>query len=90
MYTQKVFQAGNSLVIAIPKEILRRLNLKVGDLVTLDVPPDNSRIIIKKLITDKSNPKEDEWLKTFMKENSDILDELAKGWLKHHSTETVL
>lgn len=84
MYTQKIFQAGNSAVVAIPKELMRKLNLKPGSPVTIKSSPDDSQLVIekpaavkpaKKSASDKAHR---EWLKVFLEEDSEILDELAK------------
>lgn len=84
MYTQKIFQAGNSSVVAIPRELLKKLNLKSGQSVVIKADPDAARLIIETSVptqpVDKSASAKEfqEWLDIFMKENSDILDELAK------------
>ncbi|MEK7064432.1 MAG: AbrB/MazE/SpoVT family DNA-binding domain-containing protein [Patescibacteria group bacterium] len=83
MYTQTVFEAGNSLVVTVPKEIVRKLNLKPGNRVIVG-PLEGNRFHIekpspvkpaKKSVSEKAHQ---EWLKVFMEENSEILDELAK------------
>lgn len=83
MYTQTIYEAGNSLAITIPKEIVRKFNLKRGHQVTI-TPADQNRLVVettpiakpvKKATAEKAHQ---EWLKVFMDENSEILDELAK------------
>lgn len=84
MYTQKIFQAGNSSVVAIPKELLKKLNLKSGQSVIIKSDQDDSRLIIEASVPsqpiEKSASEKEfhEWLDVFMDENSEILDELAK------------
>ena len=85
MDTQKVFRAGNSNVVAIPKHIFDDLGLKTGQKVFVERTDDV--ILIKKVkkipktITkngkSKISAEFQKWLDTFMKENGEILDELA-------------
>ncbi len=84
MYTQKIFRAGNSAVVAIPKELLRKLDLKPGSLVTVKPSPDDSQIVVEKpTVTNPAKKMASEkefknWLKQTLEEDSEILDELAK------------
>lgn len=84
MYTQKIFQAGNSSVVAIPKELMHKLNLKPGSPVTIKSSSDDSQLVIEKPAAVKPTKKSasdkahQEWLKVFLEEDSEILDELAK------------
>lgn len=84
MYTQKVFQAGNSFAVVIPKELLRRLDLKLGSVVNVDASPDNSRFIAEKPVVSKNLGKSgskkqfSSWVKQIIEEDAEILDELAK------------
>lgn len=82
MQTQIIFQAGNSSVVAIPKYLMEDLNLSVGSKVVVDKADDNS-VIIKR--TSPSKTKKGyvdaafkKWLGVFLKENGEILDELAE------------
>ena len=83
MYTQTVFEAGNSLVVTVPKEIVRKLNLRPGNRVVVG-PLEGNRFHIEKSTSAKpakksvSEEAHQEWLKVFMEENSEILNELAK------------
>ena len=82
MKTQTVFKAGNSNVVAVPKYLLRELKIKSGQEVIVAKLPDAEAIVIKKAVgqtkTKKAARKEfDKWLNIFMKENGEILDELA-------------
>ena len=83
MYNQTVFEAGNSLVVTVPKEIVRKLNLKPGNRVVVG-PLEGNRFHIEKPAAIKPARKtasEKEfinWLDQTLKEDSEILDELAK------------
>lgn len=84
MQAQRVFQAGNSSVVAIPKDLMKDLKIKPGQKVFVDKSPDGAAIVIKKAApTINKNKKSSvsaefqKWLDTFMKENGEILDELA-------------
>ena len=48
MQTQTIFKAGNSEVIAIPKEIRKQMNLKKGSKVVLEVAADGKTLIVSK------------------------------------------
>lgn len=85
MNTQTVFQAGNSIVVAIPQHIARDFKIKAGHQVTVGISADGDAIQftpvrktdhVKKLnrAADKEFQK---WLTEFMNENGEILDELA-------------
>jgi len=45
MYIRKIFKVGNSLVLALPPELLEQLNIKRGDNVAVGVDA-NLKIII--------------------------------------------
>lgn len=85
MNTQTLFQAGNSTVVAIPKHLARELNLTIGKKVVLDKSPDGEGLIVKRVkkqINAKQKPDAarvefDKWYNEFIKENGEILDELA-------------
>ena len=83
MYTQKIFQAGNSLVVTVPKEIVRQLNLKPGNRVVVG-PLEGNRFHIEKPTSAKPAKKSasekefKSWLAQTLEEDSEILDELAK------------
>ena len=79
MNIQKVFRAGNSNVVAIPQELIKKLNIKSGQKVLLEENSEGN-ILIKKVAKRKSISGEEnfrKWWKTFIKENAGILDELA-------------
>lgn len=82
MYTQTLYEAGNSLVITIPKEIVRKQNLKPGTRVTVTPSADNRLTIeipLAKPVKKAASEKEFQtWLAKTLEEDSEILDELAK------------
>lgn len=68
--------------MAIPKYLMEDLNLSVGSKVVVD-KADNNSVIIKKSSPPvaKKSPVDaafKKWLDVFMKENGEILDELAE------------
>ena len=80
MFVQTIFQAGNSKVVSIPASIINDLNLKVGEKVTVD-KLDDMTVVIKKTSPSKKAKASTHfasWLKSFMNENGEILDELAE------------
>ena len=85
MQTQKVFQAGNSQVVAIPKDLARELGFHVGYKVVLEKTSDGTGVIIKR--ADKETPKKaktetnkefESWLSTMLDEDKELIQELAK------------
>lgn len=82
MNKQTVFRAGNSNVVAIPKYLSEELGIKSGQKVTIDKTSDGSAIVIKISGKTKRAPKATRkefkrWLSKVLKEDSEILDELA-------------
>jgi antitoxin component of MazEF toxin-antitoxin module len=84
MAIQKVFQAGNSQVVAIPKNLAQELGLRVGHKVVMQKTSDGAGLVITRADEGKKHPSTAEsdqefqqWLDVFMKENGEILDELA-------------
>lgn len=78
MQVQTVFKAGNSDVVALPKE----LGFKKGDRVIVEKASENE-VLVKKVNSKKtkataSKTEFDRWLKVFVDENGEILDELAE------------
>ena len=82
MQVQKVFRAGNSNVIAIPKDLSEELGIKPGQKVVVEKDPNGEGVIMRKagkvkvhkLAVDKEFKK---WWDIFIEENAEILDELA-------------
>jgi len=75
---QSIFKAGNSNVVTIPTELMKELNLKIGEKVVVEKSPVGQGFLVKK--APSKRPYQDEmlqWFKIFVKENGAILDELA-------------
>ncbi|KKU04238.1 MAG: hypothetical protein UX88_C0002G0019 [Candidatus Woesebacteria bacterium GW2011_GWC2_47_16] len=80
MQIQTVFRAGNSSVVAIPKDLAKELKIKVGQRVIVEKTQDDTLQIRKAIKRSQKTPQQSEfkrWWKTFLKDNSEILDELA-------------
>jgi len=82
MQVQTVFKAGNSNVVAIPKHLAREINLKPGQKVIVEKVQNEEGLVIKKLKkSEVKKPNVDEefkkWWKAFLKDNAEVLDELA-------------
>jgi len=80
MNIQKIFKAGNSNVVAIPADILTDLKIKTGDKVIVERASDNE-IVVKKSTPVKARfgkAQFNQWLTRVLKEDAEILDELAK------------
>jgi len=76
MQTQTVFRAGNSNVVTIPTNLMKELNIKVGEKVMVEKSPTGNGLLVK-----KTNSRADDdfknWVKVFIKENKETLDDLA-------------
>lgn len=78
MQLQRIFKAGNSHVVTIPAELMDELDFSAGEKVVIAKSPLGDGIVIKKSLTKVSHVGElAAWFKTFIKENAEILDELA-------------
>ena len=83
MQIQTVFKAGNSNVVAIPKNLSNELKIKPGQEVVVTKIPGEDAIIIKKATKTKKtkegviNKEFKIWLDKALKEDREILDELA-------------
>jgi len=83
MQIQTVFRAGNSNVVAIPKDISKKLGLKKGSKVIVEITTDNKIVVSKpetkkeKVTKDKVSAEFKKWLDGVLKEDKEILDELA-------------
>lgn len=89
MQTQTIFQAGNSSVVALPKDLMKDLKFKKGQKVTVSKLQDEEAIVIKKLIAKGAKTKDlrikpsltpefKQWLDQFVVEYKDVLQDLAK------------
>lgn len=43
---RKLFRSGNSVVLALPREVIKSLGIGAGDVVSVEVERDTNRIII--------------------------------------------
>lgn len=83
MAVQTVFKAGNSNVVAIPKDIFEEMQFKTGQKVTIEKSKQENTLIIRKIkktnkIRAKPLSKEfKSWLNKVLDEDKEILDELA-------------
>ena len=83
MKIQTVFKAGNSTVVAIPKELTEELQIKPGQKVKLEKSLENEAITIKKVGSSKVSKSKHmtkefkTWLRNVLEEDKDILDEPA-------------
>ena len=81
MHIQTVFRAGNSDVVAIPKDLSKELGIKAGQKVVVDkIPGDRGLIITKPRKIEKHTGVTAEfkkWLEKVLEEDKEILDELA-------------
>ncbi len=84
MATQIIFQAGNSNVVAIPKELMKDFKLKKGEKVVVEKSANGEAIEIKKVLKNSTSAKSpsvksefNKWLRQAMKEDAEVLDDLA-------------
>lgn len=85
MLAQKIFGAGNSDVVSLPKDLVKELGFKRGDKVIVSRLMEEDAIVIRKhkKTTKKSKEKTavsaefKKWLKDVLKEDKEILDELS-------------
>ena len=82
MFIQKAYKNGNSIVVTLPSEYIREEGIRDGSELVVD--KDESGVITvvkktKKTSTPKSNltPEFKQWLDQALKEDAQILDELA-------------
>jgi antitoxin component of MazEF toxin-antitoxin module len=81
MTTVKIFKAGNSEVVAIPRLILQEVGLGEGQRVVLEPLAEESAVIIRPLRKKKQIPLKGEfrrWLSGFLQEDAALLRELAE------------
>lgn len=80
MITQKLFKNGNSIVVSIPKEILKKYNLRDGSQVVLE-EKKNGVLFARQEGLDSVpdiNTEFHEWLAKFNKKYAQALEELSK------------
>ena len=81
MQTQKVFKAGNSSVVAVPKKIAAELGIKPGQRVIVEKSPIGEAFLVRKADSKGSSKgvliqEFKDWLDKVLKEDAEILDEL--------------
>jgi putative addiction module antidote len=75
--TQKVIQIGSSAGVTLSKETLKKLGLKVGDRVQVEVD-DKSRVVSVRAVKVERNKEVGDWTKKFIDRYRPALEELAK------------
>ncbi|MEK7521891.1 MAG: AbrB/MazE/SpoVT family DNA-binding domain-containing protein [Patescibacteria group bacterium] len=86
MFEQKLYKNGSSIVVTVPKQLLRKNNLRDGSDVIVDSGPAGIGILIKpqgkakriKKETTSLTPEFKEWLDTLSSEEEKLICELAK------------
>lgn len=83
MQIQRVFKAGNSSVVTIPKSLADKYEITEGEKVVVDEIP-NVGIVIKKAVksaplptNQKVNKEFEKWLEGALTEDAEILNQLA-------------
>lgn len=81
MITQTIYQAGNSVAVTIPKNILEELKLKVGQKVIVEKSTQSNSMIISPVVKVKVPNaifgEFKKWLSGFLEEDKKLLQELA-------------
>lgn len=82
MQVQSVYKAGNSMVVTIPKHLAKELGFRPGQKVLVEKATSGQELIVRRVgkVAAKKTQVDAEfkgWLEVFMKENAEILDELA-------------
>lgn len=78
MFTQKLYKNGNSIAVTIPKELLKKYNLRDGTEVVVD---DREGIVInskKNNSVASVDSKFARMVDEFMNDHQDVLEKLAK------------
>lgn len=86
MQIQKIFKAGNSNVVAIPKNYARQLGLKSGQEVAIDVDPNRDMLTVQKSSPKAGKKKKtavdrefEEWLDKVSEQEKETIIALAKA-----------
>lgn len=80
---QKIIKVGNSAAITIPKRYLESIGVRVGSPIIVSLDPNIKQLIVdvpeKKIKTKhaKLSHEFQGWLNAFLKEDANLLDELA-------------
>ncbi len=77
MEIRKIFRTGNSQVISIPKEMLKKLNLHEGDQVVLELKDKTINI---SLLAEKLSQKDgfSQQIESFLKQYEEVLEKLEE------------
>lgn len=76
--TQKVLQVGSSAGITISKDMLKTLDLKVGDHVSVEVDAKRLGVVVLPLRRGKNEAEFSAWSKEFLAQYGPALKALAK------------
>jgi len=82
MRVQTIFRAGNSAVVAIPKDVAQEVGLRSGQKVVVSKLAQGQGVLVQKV---SQKPKKEskvstefkKWLDTVLEEDEEILNELA-------------
>ncbi|MBI5613450.1 AbrB/MazE/SpoVT family DNA-binding domain-containing protein [Candidatus Gottesmanbacteria bacterium] len=80
MQTTTISQLGNSNAVILPSPIMKEAKWRRGQKMTIDFVPEANGIFIrpaKKTTSSRPQVEFQEWLNTFLKEDAELLDELA-------------
>lgn len=79
--TRKIFKAGNSLVVSLPKEAIEALGLEEGSQVELDVDAEEGKVVIhpKRHAARGVDPEFAQQVSEFIEEYRPALEKLAEG-----------
>lgn len=82
MFEQKLYKNGSSVVVTVPKQLLKKHNLRDGSVVLIDSDNDKISFGPKRASTgskyDPLTPEFKEWLDEINKEYGPVLKKLAK------------
>lgn len=80
--TGKVFRAGNSDAVVIPRPMLLELGIRTGQEMVIERVPDTEAILVapvkKKTVGSGVSAEFKKWLTSFIHEDALLLDELAQ------------
>ncbi len=76
--TQKVLQIGSSAGVTISKETLKRLGLRVGDHVSVEVDQKRGGLVVLPLRKGKNETEFSAWTEEFLDQYGPALKALAK------------
>lgn len=83
MFEQKLYKNGSSVVVTVPKQLLKKHNLRDGSVVIVD--SNNGEIVLKakankktRVASSRLTPEFKEWLDEIKRDEKDLIKELAK------------